>query len=178
MKYTVIFILAIVFNSALAQSDRKPVLVIHGGAGTILKQSMSADKEKAYTQSLELALKKGYEILQSGGSSLDAVETVVKILEDNPLFNAGKGAVFTNEGTIELDAAIMNGKTLAAGSVAGITTVKNPISAARAFMEKSEQQVEKLKINSSAKLGLLVCAAAIVLIGFLSWFYDFIQSLA
>lgn len=138
MKYSFILILVIVFNSALAQTDRKPVLVIHGGAGTILKASMSAEKEKAYVQSLEFALKKGYEILQSGGSSLDAVETVVKMLEDNPLFNAGKGAVFTNEGKIELDAAIMNGKTMAAGSVAGVTSVRNPITAARAVMERSE----------------------------------------
>ena len=82
-------------------------------------------------------LEKGSAILKKGGSALDAVEASVKILEDNPLFNAGKGAVFTNEGKNELDAAIMNGKTLEAGSVAGVTTIKNPISAARAVMEKS-----------------------------------------
>ena len=99
---------------------------------------MSPEKEKAYTTSLEEALRKGYAILENGGSSLDAVEAVVVTLEDNPLFNAGKGAVFTNEGKIELDAAIMNGKTLAAGSVAGVTTIKNPVVAARAVMEKSE----------------------------------------
>ena len=114
------------------------VLVIHGGAGTILKTSMTAEKEKAYNEGLKASLKAGYNILKDGGSALDAVEACVRILEDNPLFNAGKGAVFTNEGKNELDAAIMDGKTLAAGSVAGVTTIKNPISAARTVMEKSE----------------------------------------
>lgn len=113
------------------------VLVIHGGAGTILKSQMTPEKEKAYTSALNEALQKGYAILNNGGTSVDAVEAAIKVLEDNPLFNAGKGAVFTNEGKNELDASIMNGKTLAAGAVAGITTVKNPISAARAVMEKS-----------------------------------------
>ena len=113
------------------------VLVIHGGAGTILKSQMTPEMEKAYTDGLTEALKKGYGILEKGGSALDAVEAAVKVLEDNPLFNAGKGAVFTNEGKNELDASIMSGKTLAAGAVAGITTVRNPISAARAVMEKS-----------------------------------------
>ena len=138
MKNFLFIVLISLFNTALAQTTHNPVLVIHGGAGTILKQNMSSEKEKAYTTSLEEALRKGYAILQNGGSSLDAVEAVVRTLEDNPLFNAGKGAVFTNEGKIELDAAIMNGKTLAAGSVAGVTTIKNPIAAARAVMEKSE----------------------------------------
>ncbi|MBC7826714.1 MAG: isoaspartyl peptidase/L-asparaginase [Chitinophagaceae bacterium] len=143
MKFLSLIFLGFVFNSVLAQSGVqqnriRPVLVIHGGAGTILKKNMSPEKEKAYMQGLEDALRKGYAILEGGGSSLDAVEAVVKELEDNPLFNAGKGAVFTNEGKIELDAAIMNGKNLAAGAVAGITTVKNPITAARAVMEKSE----------------------------------------
>ena len=113
------------------------VLVVHGGAGTILRSQMSAVKEKAYTKSLEEALNKGAAILQKGGSALDAVEASVRILEDNPLFNAGKGAVFTNDGKNELDASIMDGKTLAAGAVAGVKTIKNPISAARAVMEKS-----------------------------------------
>ena len=116
---------------------KKYVLVIHGGAGTILKSQMTAEKEKAYTDALNEALEKGAAILGKGGSALDAVEASVRILEDNPLFNAGKGAVFTNEGKNELDASIMNGKTLEAGSVAGVKTIKNPISAARAVMEKS-----------------------------------------
>ena len=113
------------------------VLVIHGGAGTILKSQMTPEKEKAYRDSLTFALQKGYSILKNGGSSLDAVEAVIKIMEDCPLFNAGRGAVFTHEGKNELDAAIMNGKTLEAGSVASVTTIKNPVSAARAVMEKS-----------------------------------------
>ena len=119
-------------------SNRNIVLVIHGGAGTITKANMSPEIEKSYQQALEQALKAGYDILNKGGSSLDAVEAAVRIMEDNPLFNAGKGAVFTNEGRNELDASIMNGKNLAAGSVAGVTTIRNPISAARAVMEKSE----------------------------------------
>ncbi len=118
-------------------TGKKYVLVIHGGAGTILKSQMTPEKEKAYTDGLKEALEKGSAILQNGGSALDAVEASVKTLEDNPLFNAGKGAVFTNEGKNELDAAIMNGKTLEAGSVAGVKTIKNPVMAARAVMEKS-----------------------------------------
>lgn len=113
-------------------------LVIHGGAGTILRQQLTPEMEKAYTDALREALQAGYRILQSSGSSLDAVEAAVRVMEDNPLFNAGKGAVFTAEGKNELDAAIMNGKTLEAGSVAGVTIVKNPITAARAVMEKSK----------------------------------------
>lgn len=119
------------------QPARKFVLVIHGGAGTIRKSQMSPEKEKAYTDALNEALEKGSAILSKGGSALDAVEASIRIMEDNPLFNAGKGAVFTNEGKNELDASIMNGKTLGAGAVAGVTTIKNPISTARAVMEKS-----------------------------------------
>lgn len=138
-----LFILALfLIEKAAAQPvttamKSKFVLVIHGGAGTILKSQMTPEKEKAYTESLNTALEKGYTILEAGGSALDAVEACLRYLEDNPLFNAGKGAVFTNEGKNELDAAIMDGKTLGAGSVAGVTTIKNPISAARAVMEKS-----------------------------------------
>ena len=113
-------------------------LVIHGGAGTITRQNLTPEKEKAYKDALNEALQQGYEVLKKGGTSLDAVETAVRSMEDNPLFNAGKGAVFTNEGRNELDAAIMDGKTLKAGSVAGVTTVRNPVTAARAVMEKSE----------------------------------------
>ncbi|WP_295120945.1 isoaspartyl peptidase/L-asparaginase family protein [uncultured Chitinophaga sp.] len=116
----------------------KYVLVIHGGAGTILKSQMTPAKEKAYIAALEQALKAGYAVISKGGSSLDAVEAAVRVMEDSPLFNAGKGAVFTNEGKNELDAAIMNGKTLEAGAVAGVTTIRNPITAARAVMEKSQ----------------------------------------
>lgn len=115
----------------------KVVLVIHGGAGTIRKSQMSAEREKAYQEALSEALRRGYEILKNGGTALDATEAAVRYLEDNPLFNAGKGAVFTNEGKNELDAAIMDGQTLKAGAVAGLTVVKNPITLARAVMEKS-----------------------------------------
>lgn len=127
------------WNTLPAQQKAGPyVLVIHGGAGTILKKNMSPAMEEAYKSSLKRALEKGYGVLQSGGSSLDAVEATVRVLEDDSLFNAGKGAVFTHDGRNELDAAIMNGKTRAAGAVAGVTVVKNPVSAARAVMEKSE----------------------------------------
>lgn len=143
MKNILPILMVILFNNVLAQSDTsqvsvKPVLVIHGGAGTILKKNMTPEKEKAYMDALKAALTQGYSILKKGGSSLDAVEAAVRSMEDDPLFNAGKGAVFTNEGKNELDAAIMNGQTLAAGSVAGVTTIRNPISAARAVMEKSQ----------------------------------------
>lgn len=121
-----------------AEPEVKYVLVIHGGAGTILRSKITPEKEAAYTAALTKALETGYSALKAGKSSLDAVEATIHILEDSPLFNAGKGAVFTNEGKNEMDAAIMDGKTLMAGSVAGVTVIKNPISAARAVMEKSE----------------------------------------
>lgn len=113
-------------------------IVIHGGAGTILKENMSPEDEQAYKAKLEEAIRVGYEILKNGGSSLDAVEKTINVMEDSPLFNAGKGAVFTNAETNELDASIMDGKTLNAGASAGTTTVRNPINLARAVMEKSE----------------------------------------
>jgi beta-aspartyl-peptidase (threonine type) len=114
------------------------VLVVHGGAGTILKKNMSPEKELAYTNKLTEALKAGHAILKEGGSSVDAVQKTINILEDSPLFNAGKGAVYTNSEKNEMDASIMEGKTLNAGAVAGVTVVKNPIDAAKAVMEKSE----------------------------------------
>ena len=116
----------------------KYVLVIHGGAGTLNKSQFTPALEAKYKSGLDSALVVGNAILEKGGTALDAVEATVKVLENNPLFNAGKGAVFTNEGINELDAAIMDGKTLAAGSIAGVRTIKNPITAARAVMEKSE----------------------------------------
>lgn len=113
-------------------------IVIHGGAGTIRKETMTPELEAEYKATLEKAVRTGHNILKNGGSSLDAVEASINILEDSPLFNAGKGAVFTHDGKNELDASIMDGKTLAAGAVSGVTTVKNPIDLARAVMEKSE----------------------------------------
>ncbi|MFN8578948.1 MAG: isoaspartyl peptidase/L-asparaginase [Candidatus Sericytochromatia bacterium] len=117
--------------------DNNFTLVIHGGAGTLLKKDMTLQKEKEYKTVLNQALIKGYDVLKNKGTSLDAVEAAIKVMEDSPLFNAGKGAVFTHEETNELDASIMDGKTLKAGAVAGVKTVKNPITAARIVMEKS-----------------------------------------
>jgi len=113
-------------------------LVIHGGAGTILKQNTPKEKETAYTEKLNEALSTGYKILETGGTSLDAVNAVINILEDSPLFNAGKGAVLTEKGEAELDASIMDGKTLAAGAVAGLKHIRNPINLARLVMEKGQ----------------------------------------
>jgi len=133
-----IFILNKSFAQVTPQKlSNKYVLVIHGGAGTIVKSQMSPERENAYKAALDKALQTGNAILKSGGTALDAVEATVRSMEDDPLFNAGKGAVFTNEGKNELDAAIMNGKTLEAGSVAGVTIIRNPITAARAVMEES-----------------------------------------
>jgi L-asparaginase / beta-aspartyl-peptidase len=125
------------FNAftAFAQETKPFGLAIHGGAGTITK--MPQEKESAYISKLTEALETGYKILESGGSSLDAAEHVINILEDSPLFNAGKGAVLTDKGIAELDASIMNGKDLMAGAVAGVKHIKNPISLARIVMEKS-----------------------------------------
>ena len=114
------------------------MLVIHGGAGTINRKNMTEEREREYRAALEQALRTGHGVLSKGGTSLDAVEATVRFMEDSPLFNAGKGAVFTHEGRNELDAAIMEGKNKMAGSVAGVTIIKNPISAARAVMEKSK----------------------------------------
>jgi beta-aspartyl-peptidase (threonine type) len=126
-------------QSLLAQEGKKTtMLVVHGGAGTITRASMSAELERDYRAKLEEALKAGHAILAKGGTSLDAVEATVRILEDSPLFNAGKGAVFTHEGRNELDASIMDGRNMKAGSVAGVTIIRNPITAARAVMERSE----------------------------------------
>ncbi len=113
-------------------------IAIHGGAGTILQSTMTPEKELAYKNGLQDAIEAGESILKSGGSAFDAVETAIIQLENNPLFNAGKGAVFTNTGTHEMDASIMNGKDLMAGAIAGVQEVKNPISLARAVMEQSE----------------------------------------
>lgn len=125
-------------NLETKNTQQEIAIVIHGGAGTILKKNMSPELEEEYKLVLEKAVREGYTILKNGGTSIDAVEKTINILEDSPLFNAGKGAVFTNEGKNELDASIMDGKTLKAGAVAGVTTVKNPIDLARAVMEKSE----------------------------------------
>jgi len=131
-------LLAVVVCDGQPQGGDKAVLVIHGGAGVRSKEKMTAALEKRYRADLELALREGHKALQKeGGTSLDAVEAAIKVLEDSPLFNAGKGAVFTREGRNELDASVMDGNSGKAGAVAGVTRVRNPIAAARAVMEKS-----------------------------------------
>lgn len=113
-------------------------IAIHGGAGTILKQDMTAELEAAYSKGLEDALSAGYYVLEKGGTALAAVAAAVVSLEDCIMFNAGKGSVFTKNGTHEMDAAIMDGKTLDAGAVAGVSSVKNPVELALAIMQKSD----------------------------------------
>ena len=113
-------------------------IAIHGGAGTLVKGMMTPEKEKAYQQALQIALDIGYQVLEKNGSALDAVEKAVKALEDSHLFNAGKGSVFTATETHEMDASIMDGKTLEAGAVSLITGIKNPVSLAKDVMNKSE----------------------------------------
>lgn len=113
-------------------------LVLHGGAGVMSRERMPETVQQQYTGALDSALRRGLSVLHDGGESVDAVETVIRYLEDHPMFNAGRGAVFTSEGRNELDASIMTGHDLNAGAVAVVTDIKNPISAARAVMEKSE----------------------------------------
>ncbi len=132
-----VFFLLPSFSESQLLGQPSYVLVIHGGAGNILKDAVTEDARIAYLSKLEEALNAGEAILKDGGTSLDAVEIAVKILEDSPLFNAGKGAVFSIEGTNELDAAIMCGKSLNAGAIAGVTNLKNPIVTARKVMEAS-----------------------------------------
>ena len=131
-------VLLLLFTFAFSFAQKKYVLVIHGGAGTITRENMTSEKEKAYRAKLTEALKAGYAEIMKGKSSVDAVAAAIIIMEDSPLFNAGKGAVFTSDGKNELDAAIMFGKDKSAGAVAAIHTVKNPIKAAIAVMQNSE----------------------------------------
>ena len=134
-------LLLLFFLSLFYSCETKDVeyaIVIHGGAGTILKKNMSDEMENAYIQKMEEAINAGYNILEKNGSSIDAVEATIKILENSELFNAGKGSVLSNAGIVEMDASIMRGDNLNAGAISGVTTIKNPISAARLAMEKSE----------------------------------------
>lgn len=124
-------------TSVFANTDTPIRLVIHGGAGTITKDTITPEQEKEYKEKLTEALNAGYAVLNSGGTSIEAVQKSINVMEDSPLFNAGKGAVFTHDGRNELDASIMDGKTRKAGAVASVTTVKNPINVAIAVMEKS-----------------------------------------
>ena len=121
-----------------AQVERPDyVIVLHGGAGTILKENLTPEKEQAINQTLDEALVKGKTVLEANGTAMDALQKVIMHLENSPHFNAGKGAVFTHEGKNELDASIMDGKTMEAGAVGGITGIKNPILAAKAVMDNS-----------------------------------------
>ena len=134
----VLFMMALSFSrNGFSGEDPPLALVIHGGAGTILRKNMTAEREQAFRDKLDEVLTLGHGMLQEGRSSLDVVEACIVIMEDSPLFNAGKGAVFTHQGTNELDASIMRGDNLAAGAVAGVTRIKNPISLARKVMEAS-----------------------------------------
>src|SRR5688572_24112072 len=134
----VVLLFATVGTSMAQDATRENwALAVHGGSGTIERGSLSSTAERAYRASLSAALEAGAAVLRRGGSSLDAVEATLRLLEDDPLFNAGRGAVFTADGRNELDASIMDGSTRKAGAVAGVTRTRNPISLARAVMEKS-----------------------------------------
>ncbi len=125
-------------TTTLAAAQDKPfAIAIHGGSGTITRATLTPEREAAYRSVLAEALEAGRRVLAADGTSVDAVVAAVKVMEDSPLFNAGRGAVFTHEGANEMDASIMDGNGRRAGAVAGVTTVKNPVTAARAVMEKS-----------------------------------------
>jgi beta-aspartyl-peptidase (threonine type) len=136
-KIPLSLIFLMLFSQALF-AQQKYALVIHGGAGVMSKSAMTDERQSEYKAKLEEALLVGENLLKNGATSTDAVVEVIKILEDSPLFNAGKGAVFTAKGENELDASIMEGKNLNAGAIAGVKDIKNPITAARAVMENSE----------------------------------------
>ena len=146
---SLIFLFPVLFFSCNVPSDQSEetkavpepyeyALVLHGGAGNMNFQSMPEPYQEMFKNALDSALQLGLDVLKGGGASIDAVEVVINCMEDNPLFNAGKGAVFTSEGKNELDASIMTGQDLNAGAVAGVTDIRHPISAARAVMEQSE----------------------------------------
>src|SRR5436190_7089138 len=117
---------------------KKYAIAVHGGAGTIIRSVMTPDRESAYKLALQDAILSAENILKKGGDSLDAVEHAVRTMEDNPLFNAGRGSVFTHDGKNEMDAAIMDGRDLRAGAVSGVQNVKNPVTLARCIMDKSD----------------------------------------
>ena len=139
MKYKQISIsILFIILTIISFGQQNYVLVIHGGAGVMQKSAMSDQRQAEYEAKLEEALQVGENLLKNGATSTDAVVEVIKILENSPLFNAGKGAVFTSSGENELDASIMEGKNLNAGAIAGVKDIKNPITAARAVMENSD----------------------------------------
>ena len=126
--------------TAPAQSspDAGPTMIIHGGAGGMSQDQMSTDAQEAYRSALRTALKEGNQVLQSGGSALDAVEAAITTMESDTLFNSGRGAVLTSQNTVELDASIMDGRTRNAGALTGVKTVKHPIRLARTIMTESK----------------------------------------
>jgi len=133
-----ISLIMFIFSLQSLFAQEPPIaFAIHGGAGTITKKLMTPELEQAYRETLNAALLAGYVILKEGGRSLDAVEAAIVILENSPLFNAGKGAVFTSDGTNELDASIMDGSNQNAGAVSGLKHIKNPIKAARLTLDRS-----------------------------------------
>jgi len=123
---------------ANAQPTAKYAMVIHGGAGVMDRKELTPEMQNEYLKVLNQALHVGDSVLASGGTCMDAVENTIMIMEDSPLFNAGKGAVFTHDGLVELDASVMEGQTLKAGAIAGVRDIKNPVRVARTVMEKSE----------------------------------------
>ena len=137
-KFIILFILLLICSCQSIESENNIAIVIHGGAGTILKENMTPELEAAYLDKLEEAVMTGYDILKSGGSSQLAVKETIKIMEDSPLFNAGIGAALTNEETASLDASFMEGENLNAGAIAGSKYIKNPIIAAISVMEDSQ----------------------------------------
>ena len=134
-----LLVLLFVVGCTAVKDNREPTfgIVIHGGAGTILKENMSAEMEQAYREKLAEAVATGHAILKAGGTSQDAVEQTIHVMENSPLFNSGKGAVLTAGESIALDASFMDGKTLDAGAIAGVKHIKNPISAAIKVMNNS-----------------------------------------
>ncbi len=139
--FSLIFFTGVFFSCTRPPSPLDYAIVIHGGAGNISPENLPEEKQEEYRKLLNEALERGLLILENDGNSINAVENVIRMMEDSPLFNAGKGAVFTHEGRNELDASIMLGSDLSAGAVAGVTSVKNPISAARKVMEESEHVI-------------------------------------
>lgn len=146
-KLTTLFLSALLLLACDSKSiknenivQREPnsfAIVIHGGAGGVTRENHNQEQQKAYSQKLQEAMDAGYAVLEKGGNSLDAVQAAINVMEDSPLFNAGKGAVYNSEGNQEMDASIMDGKTLKAGAVAGVNHIKNPILAARIVMDST-----------------------------------------
>ena len=134
----ILFTILIVVSVLFVKAQNKYAIVIHGGAGVMSKEKMTTEQQNNYKAKLNEALEVGDKLLKEGSDAVDVVVSVIKVLEDSPLFNAGKGAVFTNEEKVELDASIMEGKNLNAGAIAGVKDIKNPIIAAREVMQHSE----------------------------------------